>query len=235
MRYFRVLWFLAILLFLHSCIARDKKQTEATDPDYLYFDYQVIAEEGNDNLTVLLQYREDDEEGEPVSVSRLGTVSLDGEELPGDSTRRTGFFYETHQPINTFTGQHRITFTMTKGKEYEEEFDFQPVVLLTPVADTLVRGEWELELQGLEPEDYVRVLLTDTSFAHDGINRVDTVRNGRLVIPTAEMESLAPGPVQLELIREYERPVKNGTAGGGRLLINYTIRRQFFLKDQPEK
>ena len=56
--------------------------------------------------------------------------------------------------------------------------------------------------------------MTDTSYANNGINRVDAVVNGRLVITKADLESLANGPVQLEFIREYERPVKNGTEEG---------------------
>jgi len=218
---------LIITGLLCGCKASDK---ERTDPNYIYFDYKITAEEGNDNLTVMLQYR-DGEDGDATLIEEPGNVLLDGEELSADSTKMSGFFYELHKPITAFTGKHSIIFTDYTGKEYKEDFDFQPLVLLTALADTIQRNDLVFEFKELQPEDYVRVLLTDTSYINDGINRVDTVFNSRLSISKTDLESLANGPVQLEFIREYEQPVKNGTQEGGRLLIIYSLKREFILID----
>jgi len=156
---------------------------------------------------------------------------LDGEGLPADSTKITGTFYELHKPIAEFSGKHSIVFTDLNKKEYKEDFSFEPVVLVTPVADTAQRNDLVFEFEGLEAKDYIRVLMTDTSFVNNGINRVDAVINGRLVITKADLESLANGPVQLEFIREYEKPVKKDTKEGGRLLITYSLKREFVLMD----
>ena len=102
---------------------------------------------------------------------------------------------------------------------------------MTPVADTIQRNDFALELEGLEAKDYIRLLMTDTSFINNGINRVDAVTNGHMMITKDDLETLANGPVQLELIREYERQVKNDTGARGRLLITYSLKREFFLKD----
>jgi len=223
--------FFSILVLLINCTSADKKNGSATDPDNLYFDYQITAAEGNDNLTVLLQYRAGGEDGDGVSMADPGKIMLDGEMLLADSSKMTGTFYELHKPIAEFSGKHSIVFTDSNKKEYKEDFSFQPIFLLTRVADTAHRNNLVFEFEGLEAKDFIRVLMTDTSFANNGINRVDAVSNGRLVITKDDLDALANGPVQLEFIREYEKPVKNGTDEGGRLLITYSLKREFFLKD----
>jgi hypothetical protein len=223
-------WSRTIFLFVFwgiffSC---NNKREDALNPEAIYFDYKITGEEGNDKLTVLLQYRVGGEEGDAVSI---GNVTLDGEQMTLDSSKMSGVFYELHKPITEFKGNHTILFTGIDKKEYKEEFDFQPVVLLTLIADTIHRSDLEFEFKGLANNDYLRVLLTDTSFINDGINRVDMVQNGQLVISETDLEALANGPVQIEFIREYERPVRNATREGGRLLITYSLKREFFLKD----
>ncbi len=221
----------SILVLLISCTNTDKEMGNNADPDNLYFDYQITAAEGNDNLTVLLQYRAGDEEGEGISITEPGKAMLDGVMLPADSNKMTGTFYELHKPIVEFAGKHSIVFTNLNKKEYKEDFSFQPVVLLTPVTDTVQRNDLVFQLDGLDSVDHIRVLLTDTSYINDGINRVEKVVNGRLVITKADLESIANGPVQLEFIREYERLIKNATEAGGRLQVTYSLKREFVLVD----
>lgn len=217
-----------LLVFCIVFISCNNKREDALNPEAMYFDYKITGEEGNDNLTVMLQYRDGGEEGDAVSV---GNVTLDGELMTLDSSKMNGVFYELHKPIAEFKGKHRILFTGINKKEYKEEFDFQPVELLTLIADTIFRNDLAFEFSGLAKEDYLLVLLTDTTFINDGINRVDMVQNGHLVISESDLETLANGQVQIEFIREYERPVRNGTREGGRLLITYRLKREFFLKD----
>jgi hypothetical protein len=212
-----------------NCKNADKNIT--VDPDSIYFDYTITGQEGDDNLTVMLQYKDGDEEGKAFAIQEPFNVLLDGEPVPGDSTKRTGPFYEVNKPIAGFAGKHSIVFTSPANKEYKEEFEFQPLSLITVIPDSLKRDSLVVEFEGLESEDYIRVVMTDTVFENDGINRVDTVTNGRLIISKNDLQSLENGPVQLEFIREYERPVKNGTEQGGRLRITYGLKREFILKD----
>lgn len=212
-------------LYFFACNNKKDKNYEPK-PEAIYFDYQITGKEGDDNLTVMLQYRDGGEDGDAIAV---GKVILDGEIVTVDSAKMTGFFYELHKPISSFSGKHTIVFTDADQKEYKEEFEFQPVDLLTAIADTIKKNELVFSFQGMEAEDYIRVVLTDTSFYNDGINVVSTVSDGKLVISQSDLENITPGPVQLEFIREYERPVKNGTEAGGRLLITYSLKREFIL------
>lgn len=225
-----ILFYIVNSFLVSSCGSEDEKAVQKAAVENIYFDYQVLAEEGDDNLTILIRFR-DGEEGEAISLSGISSVSLDGEILTADSSKRTGAFYETHKTIVNFAGNHTILFKDDEGNEYKEDFQFQPLVLTTYIPDTLKRSDLLLELEGLEPEDYVRVLATDTLFTSGGINRLDTVNNGKLTLSLDDLGMLVNGPIQLELIRENENRVKNGTEAGGKIAINYRLRREFFLKD----
>ena len=73
--------------------------------------------------------------------------------------------------------------------------------------------------------------MTDTSFTSDGINRLDTVKNGQIIVTGKELENLVNGPVQLEFIKEFEKSIKRGTITRGRLSLSYSIKRNFLLQD----
>lgn len=228
MRPFFSLLFFFFSIFFFSC--KNKNDDHKTiNPDDLYFDYKIAGEEGNDTITTLLQYRVAGIEGDAISIGDIGKAEMDGEPVPEDSTKMSGNFYEMYKPVSVFTGKHQIVFTDLDNKTYQEEFDFQPFTLLTQVADTLQRGKLVFEFGGLKPEERMTVLMTDTSFVNEGINREFTVRDGRLEITQTELESLYNGPVQLEFIKEQEQPIKNGTSTGGRLLIIYRLKREFLL------
>lgn len=227
-RAFAIIFFFSVMGII-SC--RNKKGNDVLSPESIYFDYKISGHEGDDKLTVLLQYKEGDEEGQTVTIDGPGKVMLDEEVLMVDSAAMTGTFYETNKVIDSFAGKHMIVFTNLNKKEYKEEFNFQPVSLVTAIPDTIHRGELAFELAGLEPEDMVRVVLTDTMWVNDGINRIDTVRGGRIILSADDLKKLSNGPIQLELIREYERPIKNGTKAGGRISINYGLKREFILAD----
>jgi hypothetical protein len=225
----------AVLLFsffFSSCNSNEVGSSKDVNPESIFFDYQVRGEEGNDVVTVLLQYRFAGENGTTLTLDGSSSVKLDGQLITGDSSKMTGAYYEVQKPVAEFSGKHSIVFANIDKKEYKEEFNFQPMRLLTAIPENLQRGEdLVLELGGLQAEEYVRVLLTDTAYANEGIERTDTVKNGRLIITNTELEALADGPIQLELIKERETPIKNGTKEGGRLSVSYGLKREFVLKD----
>ncbi len=228
------LWLIVIALtggiLLFSCSGKDKRTAVIPEAGALYLDCQVNAEEGDDKLTVLIRFRVE-EEGYSVTLPAGAAVYLDDEKLIPDSSRLTGSFYELHKPIPEFEGSHTISL-LDKGKKiYEREFEFHPMLLLTGLADTLSRQDLVLELKGLQKEDYVRVIATDTLFSSEGINRLDTVREGRLTIRAGDFSALVSGPVQLLLLREFETPFREDPGATGKLAISYQLRREFMLED----
>ena len=227
--------FLSLVIFVVSCTSNEIGSSKDVNPDAIWFDYKIWGEEGNEDITVMLQYRFAGENGTTLQLEKPSIAELDGETIKGDSSKMTGAFYEIRKPVNGFTGKHTIIFTDQNKKKYKEEFTFRPITLRTSIPQTIQRDNLVFELDGLNPEDYVRVMLNDTLFGNNGIHRIDTVKNGRIIISKADLENLVNGPVQLELYKEEEKQVKNGTPEGGRISITYGIKREFMLKDKPEK
>ncbi len=225
-----VLAFFIIIGFV-ACKSEDKDVNQNDNPQSIFLDYQVTGNEEEDSVTVLLHFRNSDIEGEAFRLDKPSEVRLDGESLAYDSSKMTGFYYEVRKSLGSFAGKHNIVFTDTKGDSYREDFSFQAFSLVNPPAELNFNDSLVLQFSGLEKEDYLLVLMTDTSFPGRGINRVETIRNGKLVIAPGELKQLAPGPVQIMFTREFERPLENGTKSGGRLAITYRLGREFILRN----
>ena len=222
---------LSVCFFFISCTSNEIGNGNDVNPNSIYFDYRIWGEEGNDDITVMLQYRFGGVNGTTLVLEEPSKVELDGQQIKTDSSRMTGAFYERVKPVKEFTGKHTIVFTDINQRQYKEEFSFQPIAFRTNIPAEVKRDDLVFELEGLNSEDYVRVLLTDTSFASDGINRVDTVKNGRVIISKKDLETVVNGPVHLELYKEVDRLVKDGTDEGGKLSITYGVKREFVLRD----
>lgn len=226
----RLFFIFSISLLFASCKSKDKKVPNVNQINNIYFDYKISAEEGYDNLTIILKYRDGNKDGDAFSPEILKSVKLDDEELLPDSSKMNGVYYEVQRPIANFSGKHVITFTSTNDEEFKEEINFSPMVLETVIPENISREDIVLDFSGLEIEDYIRVLLTDTSFFGDGINRIDTIRNNQLILSKNVLDKLADGPILMEFSREFERPLNEASEAGGRLRINYTLRREFNLQ-----
>lgn len=202
-----------------------KKQIEA-----VYFDYQVMGEEGRDFVTVLIQFREGDAEGNTLLLSEPAKVELDGEVLQADSAKRSGAYYEAHYDIEGFAGNHTITFTDLNKKQFKEQFSFAPIRLRQELPEKVKQDSFSIYIEGVEPGTKVRYVLADTSFETDDVNEVQEMSStGRIIFNKSEMSKVKPGPVALLLSLEDEKPVKNGTRAGGRVYISYSLRRDFEL------
>jgi hypothetical protein len=231
MRYLQTVLVILVSVFVFSCTSNEIGNSKDVNPETIWFDYKIWGEEGNDDATVMLQYRFGGSNGTTLTLDEPSKVELDGKPIKGDSSKMTGAFYEVQRPVSEFAGKHSIVFTDMNRKQYKEEFNFQPISIITQLPEAIGRGDIMIELQGLDPVDYVRVLLTDTSFTSDGVNRVDTVKNGKLLLSKSDFEKLVNGPVHLELVKEDEKRVKDATPEGGRISVSYALRREFILKD----
>ena len=178
-----------------------------------------------------MQYRIGGPNGTTLILDEPSKVELDGEKLPLDSAKLTGAYYEVLKYLHDFSGRHTIVFTDLNKKQYKEEFEFAPFTIDPPVPQSLTRGELVFDLKGLDSIDFIRVVLTDTSFYSDDINEIDTVKNGKVIISADRIARLENGPIILEFYKEIEKPVENGTREGGRIFITYGLKREFELKN----
>ena len=223
---------ISTLVFLASVSCKNEiGGSKDVNPENIYFDYKIWGEEGKDYITCMLRFHFSGHNGITLLLDEPSGVELDGEQIHADSAKLSGVFYEIQKPLIDFNGKHTITFTGIDNKQYKEEFYFQPIVLKKGPPSTITRHDWVFQLEGLQPIDYIRIIAIDTSFASNGINEIEMVKNGTLVIQKEKLSNLVNGPVTMLLFKEEEQPIKNGTKKGGKLSITYGLKRHFELKD----
>ena len=223
---------LTFALFLFSCTSNEIGNSKDVNPDAVFFDYTVLADEDGQDVTVKLQYRMGGKNGTTLVLDEPSKVLLDGEQLKVDSAKLNGAYYEVQKPLSSFAGKHTISFTDMNKKEYKEEFEFVPFTLEPNIPATMNRGDLVFTFKGLAPVDVLSVTLTDTSFkSADLMNDIDTVKDGRLVISANRLSALVNGPINVQFYKESEKPVKSATKEGGKLYIRYGVKREFELKD----
>lgn len=226
----RVLFlFLLPLIVLTSCLndAREKK-SEGPDPNGIYYDYRVSAEEGNDQVTVMLQYRYGGENAPSFVLEDPSKVTIDGITLKPDSASLKGIFYELIKPIDSFRGKHKIVFTDSREKEHSVEFSFEPFSLANEIPDEVSKKPFTIQLANFpKVQTKVHLVLMDTSFTTEDVNEEILIENGEIFFDEDKLAKLSKGPVMLEIYKEEVKPLRNASREGGRILITYGIRREF--------
>lgn len=224
--FFCVFWLMGA-----ACTNHEETIIRHVDLDEVWLDYQVWGEEDKENVTVMLQFRTDYSDKDTRMLDEPAGVTFDGEELKADSSKMTGYYYELEKTLQSFDGDHVIIFRDFEGKEHEEKFNFQPFRLKEEIPRRVSRTGLTIQLEGLEKESYIRVIALDTAFRSNGINDIDTVKNGELVLSGRRLKNLRNGPVHIEIFQEQEWPLKNSWKGGGRLSVSYGLKRDFELTD----
>lgn len=200
------------------------------EEERLFFDYQVSAEEGQEDATLRLQYKLGDENGEALALEKPAKVLLDGEEIAADSSRMSGTYYELIRPLESLKGRHTIVFVDKEGKKYRQDFSFEPFTLAEELPEKIQKRPFTIRLQNFPPSaETVRLVLTDTSLYSAGVNEDLQVKSGEIRIDDAMLGNLTAGPISLEISYEKEEPIRHSANAGGRLLLTYSLRRQFEL------
>ena len=224
-------FFTCVLVGFTACFNKvEIGNAKDVDPQSIFYDYKVMAEEGDNDATVKLQYRFGGPNGTTLVLDKPCNVTIDGVELQTDSARLTGAFYELVKPVDSFKGKHTIVFTDRDKKEHKEEFDFEPFTLAKELPEKIKRKPFNIALKGLPDSTvYLRLVMTDTSFHSEGVNEMINVEKGKLKVNEVMLSKLKEGPINIEIYREEERPVRNGSREGGNISITYGIKRQFEL------
>lgn len=222
---------LAAAVILFSCTSNEIGNSKDVNPDAVYFDYQVNGSEGDNYVTVKLQYRFGGPNGTTLVLQEPSMVKLDGDTLKVDSSRMLGAYYEDQHVAKYFAGQHTIEFTDLNKKVYTESFNWEPIAITGKFPLKMKKEDLLISLSGTHPGDRIRVVVNDTSSASEGINRVDTLQNGSILISKADLAPLVSGPLRVELYQEQDEPLKHSTPEGGRLSLSYVVRRQIDLKN----
>jgi hypothetical protein len=219
--------FTVSIFLLYSC--HQGNGSEQRGP--LFFDYMIWGDEETATITAKLQFRIRGEFGDAVQLQDPAKIEFDGVVLKPDSAKLNGFFYEIAWPSADFTGRHTIIFTDYQGKKYTTAFEFALITLKTAVSPLVARDTLLLNLDGEQEADRLRVVVTDTSFYGKGLEKIDTSRDGQVLITPNEWRNLKSGPVTLEIFREDEKMLAETTQAGGRFWLFYALKRHFILQD----
>jgi hypothetical protein len=216
-------------LLLLAC--KDKTAKEAkvsTTP--LYHEYRISAEEGAETVTANFLFKRNSENGAAILLEEPSRISLDGKPVQADSAGVSGIYYEAHFPVNEFAGDHEIRFTNADGKEKIERFSFTPFRLVSPAKEQISAKDFKLQFDGVEENEVLHIIVTDTAFTSEGLNLDDSVKNGGVDLSRRVLGKLAPGPIVLQVIKEARKPLQNGKTGGF-LQVSYSLRKEFELKE----
>ncbi|RYE27019.1 MAG: hypothetical protein EOP48_34750, partial [Sphingobacteriales bacterium] len=159
----------SMVLLVAACNSGDKKSAVSKQPSKLYMDYKVTAEDGSENVVILLQFKNKKDDDKSIVLESGSQVTLDGEVVTADSASQTGVYYEVQRPLQGFAGKHTIVLTDKEGNAYEQEFEFNPVVL-EGLPAVISRQDLKISLGNSLKEEKVQVLLTDTVFETADIN-----------------------------------------------------------------
>jgi hypothetical protein len=218
---------LLAILFLVSCTDENSTPAEGSGSSPIYFDYQVTGEEGRDYVTCVMRFRDGGAKGDAISMPP-GAVEFDGEPVSPDSARISGVYYEVRRPLVDFAGVHRASFTDFEKNKVEHEFTFSPFSLKNDLPAQISRGNFVLDLDGIEKGATIRLVLTDTSFESPDINRAARFK-GPIRLDPVLLDKLVNGPIMLIINSEEERHVMNKARG--RISISYVLQREFELVD----
>jgi len=222
-------FFLALITLSSFAACRSNDKTaEGAAVAPLYEEYTISGEEGREAVTIRAQFKRG-EKGGSLRLIEPAKVLFDGEVLSPDSVGKIGWFYEAQSRLDEFSGPHSFVFVDDKGAEQERTFDFPLFTLdsLTAVSRTGL----QLGINGLPDNSSVHLIITDTSFASNDINAIDTVRNNELVVSADRLRNLKNGPVNLQIIFKQTQNIQKRGIAGGNLSSTYSLRRLLQLTD----
>lgn len=221
----------SVVMALVGCNAAVRQQEDAK-AQMIYMDYQATGDEEGGEVTVRLQFRHGGPEGDPVLLEEPASVRFDGQVLLPDSAKMGGAYYEISYLAKEFEGLHEIIFKDGLGGTYTDTFHFPFFSLATTMPRSVSRAnDLELQVSGVGEKGVLHVMLTDTSFYGRGLDRIDTILDGRMLFTQRDFSTLRNGPIHLELYREEERRLQKTGRQGGRLYLSYSLSREFELMD----
>ena len=218
--------------FLVSCNLEKNENFFKVDSDNIYFHYQITGEENKENVHCYFQFRTGGPNGTSLAFHEPGSVKLDGVSLKPDSTSFTGIFYEIMKPAVSFSGTHILQVVSMSGKEYTDSFTYKPFSFVDSMPVVVKIADQTIKLKGLDKIDYVRLIATDTSFNSPDINKVDTIKNGNLIISAKRFGKIVKGPINFQLIKEKEIISSKSEGFRGKINISYGLKRNFLLVEQ---
>jgi len=215
-----------IILFL-AIVFVSCRQHDRYKEDDLFFDYRISAEEGSDSASVLVQFKLRRISGPALTLDNKSSIKFDDDTIPLGRSKVTGTYYALTRSVNDISGKHTLTYTSSTGKSYITHFEFYPFSLVSALPDTIRNGGLTVHFTDLDSLDHLQIIITDTSFKGEGVNKTFPVRNRELILSPGDLSKLNPGPLQFEIQHNTEMRINRGS-----LLMSYVMRKEIWFSRQ---
>ncbi len=235
-----LLWLVVLCSYIHitGCnnSSSDEEKTYAGKPtlQQLYWHTQVVNDAASNEVSVLVQFYENDASKKTVALPEGVTVLLDGQAIQADSSKQGGVFYEITKPLTGFTGTHELVIK-AGDNTYTENFYFPdlPVVVLSgqPTEILYHRNNFTIDITPVSKMNNVRVVITDTAFPGKGFEMQVSPATAAITLQPSEIADIKNGPLVIEINGESGNPLTGKYPGEGKIDITAVIRNEATLKD----
>jgi hypothetical protein len=212
-----------LITSLFACTSNEIGESKDVNQDKIYMDYDISYAEGDDQVTINLQYRFAGSAGTTLVLNNPSQVKLDGEIIKVDSSDGGGAYYEVSKNYSSFLGKHVIQFTDINGKQFENSFEFTAFAPATLPASASRANDLVIAFNTapLGKNDYLALTSvdTDSSFHYQQDGPASSI-----TIPANELKRQKDKQVSVESMLYREIPLSQTTSEGGKLQLNYRLK-----------
>lgn len=206
-----------------ACSSNEIGESKDVNQDKIYMDYYISHAEGDENVDITCQFRFAGNNGTTLVLSDGSKVEFDGEKLKADSSTGGGAYYNIRKPVNGFYGNHTIRFTNTTGKQFDNEFTFEPFAVTNSTMEASRTKDLRISYRSapLTKEDYAEVYSTGTDssfhYSQDG-------PDSTMVIPSKELTRQKDKMLSLECRLYREIDLQQSASEGGVIRIRQELK-----------
>lgn len=226
-------FYLLPLSLLPSC-GGESIRSDKTDPNSIYQKYKASYKDKNLFLeTEFLVNAEWDrleyeKYGDHVELTAPAKITFNGKEMTKETNIFTGAQYSFRQQ-GSVPEELVWEWTDNSGKKYVNTISIKPISLNKIPGHYTEKGDYIVEWSGDPVGEEEKVIVAVEGKDYDKREEkhyyeISTSRSGdtKLTITKGELLNFSPGDVTITVQRSKNLPVKEGTAAGGNILIDYT-------------
>jgi hypothetical protein len=194
----------------------------ATDvnPETIYQDLRLIYD-GGDEVTCRAYLRFAGDKGTTLVLGKNGKVMIDDQVLAVDSSDGSGAYYQARFNTRAFTGKHQWVYTDANGKEYRNNFVFDPLIIAPENGTVSRNAPITLSVSGLNNGMKLDVVADDTSDATASFDTTYVLQGSRVVIPASFTANQKSGPIRIRASSFRSTNLSQATPEGGHIVYNY--------------
>lgn len=224
----------AVAGILYSCASNEIGQSRDVNQETIYQDYSVVAGDTDATTTITAQFRFAGANGTTLVLNPPGKFELDGKEIAVDSSDFSGAFYKITLPFYQPAQQHKMRFTDTEKRKFDNSFQLDSFYLIAPKsADRNSPLQIGFKAPVLSGDDFIDIesKYTDSSFAY---RYHSSDKSGYITIPATELHRQKKNELFITGTLHRKLPLQHTTRKGGKINIIQVTRPVKILINLPQ-